>query len=109
MKGVMKGETDSGEMEGEPKEFMMKVVVVGDAKAGKTALLQRGVHDIFTDVYKATIGVDFKLKALTIPPPPAKPTTLLRMQVWDTAGSERFGELSTAYYRAAAVGLVVHK
>ena len=44
--------------------------------------------------YKPTIGVDFALKVINW-----DPHTLIRLQLWDIAGQERFGTMTRVYYR----------
>ena len=91
-----------------PPPSLVKIVLVGDAEVGKSTLLKCFMGGSFSDEYIATIGVDFDSKLHPMPPPPAEPTANLKLQLWDTAGSERFGALTQSYYRGAAVALVVH-
>lgn len=59
---------------------MIKVLVIGDAGVGKTALIARFVDHIFQDNYVSTVGIDFKSKIYTLN------NTRIKMQLWDTAG-----------------------
>ena len=86
------------------KDPEVKVVIVGDAEAGKSALLERIGLDTFRSVYKETIGMDFMRHPM--PPPPAEHTALWSM--WDMGGSEKFDSLAESYCTGANVGLVVH-
>jgi len=53
----------------------------------------RYTHDIFDLDYKATIGVDFEVEKFDILGIP------FTLQMWDTAGSERFQAIAASYYR----------
>jgi small GTP-binding protein len=72
-----------------------KVIIIGDPAVGKTSLVMRYAHDVFDTDYKATIGVDFEVEKFEIL---GLPFTL---QMWDTAGSERFQCIASSYYRGA--------
>ncbi|XP_069038002.1 ras-related protein Rab-36 isoform X2 [Lepisosteus oculatus] len=78
-----------------------KVVVVGDLHVGKTCLINRFCKDVFDRDYKATIGVDFEIERFEIS---GIPYTL---QIWDTAGQEKFKCIASAYYRGAQVIITV--
>jgi small GTP-binding protein len=77
----------------------MKVVLVGDTKVGKTCLLNRLTTGSFRDT-AATIGAAFQTHTL-------QTTTGSRtLQIWDTAGQEKYRSLAPMYYRAAQVALI---
>ncbi|XP_034497911.1 ras-related protein Rab-36 isoform X3 [Ailuropoda melanoleuca] len=74
-----------------------KVVVVGDLYVGKTSLIHRFCKNVFDRDYKATIGVDFEIERFEIAGIPYS------LQIWDTAGQEKFKCIASAYYRGAQV------
>uniref|UniRef100_A0A8I3PGS7 RAB36, member RAS onco family n=2 Tax=Canis lupus familiaris TaxID=9615 RepID=A0A8I3PGS7_CANLF len=74
---------------------LSKVVVVGDLYVGKTSLIHRFCKNVFDRDYKATIGVDFEIERFEIAGIPYS------LQIWDTAGQEKFKCIASAYYRGA--------
>ncbi|KAL7271680.1 hypothetical protein RUND412_005540 [Rhizina undulata] len=84
-------------------EPTIKILLIGPSNSGKTALLLRYVDDLFdTDSATATIGVDFKVKRVSVA---GKPYRLL---LFDTAGQERFRTLTSSYYRNAQGVILVY-
>ncbi|XP_068455891.1 ras-related protein Rab-36 isoform X2 [Clinocottus analis] len=79
------------------RQRMSKVVVVGDLNVGKTCLINRFCKDVFESDYKATIGVDFEIERFEVSGVP------FSLQIWDTAGQEKFKCIASAYYRGAQV------
>eukprot|EP01067_Filipodium_phascolosomae_P001780 Filipodium_phascolosomae@DN2138_c0_g1_i2.p1 len=79
-----------------------KIVMLGDAGVGKTAIVNKFMYHDYLDKYEPTIGIDFFSKNVTL----ASGATV-RLQLWDTAGQERFKSLTSSYIRDAAVALVV--
>ncbi|KAK2957141.1 putative GTP-binding protein ypt3 [Blattamonas nauphoetae] len=92
----------SNDDDGKVIEYLLKVLVVGDLGVGKTSLIQRYVHNIFNREYKATIGVDFAYKLIQI-----SSNKVVRLQLWDIAGQERYGNMTRVYYREAVGAMVV--
>uniref|UniRef100_UPI00358EDE3E ras-related protein Rab-32-like isoform X1 n=1 Tax=Myxine glutinosa TaxID=7769 RepID=UPI00358EDE3E len=86
----------------EKKEYLYKILVIGDLGVGKTSIIKRYVHQLFSQNYRATIGVDFALKVLHW-----DSETTIRLQLWDIAGQERFGNMTRVYYKEAVGALVV--
>ncbi|KAA8572895.1 hypothetical protein EYC84_003455 [Monilinia fructicola] len=81
----------------------LKILLIGPSGAGKSALLIRYCDDQFdSESSTATIGVDFKLKTLSIHGKP------YRLNLLDTAGQERFRTLSNSYYRGAHAVILVY-
>jgi len=46
-------------MEAQQPDLTFKVLLLGDAKAGKSKFLIRYTHNSFSEEYLCTIGVDF--------------------------------------------------
>jgi len=80
----------------------LKILIVGESGVGKSSLLLRFTDDFFDPDIGATIGVDFKVKTLTIDGNKAK------LAIWDTAGQERFRTLTPSYYRGAQGVILVY-
>lgn len=76
-------------------DHLFKVLLVGDSGVGKSCLLMRFTADKFDEAATSTIGVDFRVKYMTLGGKQVK------LAVWDTAGQERFRTLTSSYYRGA--------
>ncbi|KAL7715743.1 Ras-related protein Rab-7b [Entamoeba marina] len=83
------------------KKNLFKIIILGDSSVGKTSLLNQYVTKQFSSQYKATIGADFMTNDITIN------EQEVSLQIWDTAGHERFASFGTAFYRGADVCILV--
>ncbi|KAH8410978.1 hypothetical protein KR222_004518, partial [Zaprionus bogoriensis] len=86
----------------EKREHLYKILVIGELGTGKTSFIKRYVHQFFSQNYRATIGVDFALKVLHW-----DANTIVRLQLWDIAGQERFGNMTRVYYKEAVGAFIV--
>lgn len=85
-----------------PYDYIFKILIVGDSGVGKSALLARFADDQFSESFIATIGVDFKIRTISIGGKNVK------LQIWDTAGQERFRSITNSYYRGCCAAIVVY-
>ncbi|KAL9647278.1 hypothetical protein ABK040_012629 [Willaertia magna] len=79
----------------------IKALLIGESGVGKTALLLKYVEDKFEESLLSTIGVDFKEKVLVIN------DKLIKLQIFDTAGQERYRTITNSYYRGVSLIIVV--
>jgi Ras-related protein Rab-1A len=78
---------------GDTSDFKFKLVTVGDSGVGKSCLLTRFVSDFYSDFHVSTIGVDFKTVVTMVK------GKLVKLQLCDTSGQERFSGVTGNYYR----------
>lgn len=64
-------------------EPTFKVVLVGDAKVGKSSILSRWIHDVFYETYESTVSPEFSSKAVRVD------GQVYRLQVWDIGFAEQ--------------------
>jgi len=79
-----------------------KIILVGDAGVGKTAIINRIVNNEFSDVYEMSIGVDFVSKNIRYR------GQNIKLQIWDTAGQEKYKGLIPSYIRNSSIVFVVY-
>ncbi|KAK8894612.1 hypothetical protein M9Y10_023049 [Tritrichomonas musculus] len=77
------------------KNPLFKFIIIGESSVGKTCIIMRYTEDRFTDSFLTTVGVDFKVKEVSVD------GQLVKLQVWDTAGQEQFHTITKSYFRGA--------
>ncbi|KAM6919880.1 ras-related protein Rab-8A-like [Lycodopsis pacificus] len=81
-------------------DYLFKLLLLGDSGVGKTCVLFRFIEDAFNSTFIGTVGLDFKIRTIELD------GKKIKLQMWDTAGPERFRTITTAYYRGA-VGIML--
>eukprot|EP01119_Soliformovum_irregulare_P009146 TRINITY_DN22308_c0_g1_i1.p1 TRINITY_DN22308_c0_g1~~TRINITY_DN22308_c0_g1_i1.p1 ORF type:complete len:202 (-),score=37.38 TRINITY_DN22308_c0_g1_i1:89-694(-) len=76
-------------------DYIFKILLVGDSGTGKSSLMERYCDDSFSENFRVTIGVDFKFKEMR------QDDKDIKLQIWDTAGHEKFRTITSSFYRGA--------
>ena len=79
-----------------------KLVVVGDVSVGKSAIINSLLGQKFKENYEASVGVDFFSKTIKFK------GKSLKLQIWDSAGQEKYKSLIPSYVRGSAAIFVVY-
>ena len=74
-------------------EINIKLILVGDSEVGKSTILLNYTENYFCEEIVATIGLENKVKTINIHGLKAK------LQIWDTAGQEKFSSLTKGFFR----------
>ena len=69
---------------------------------GKSCVILRYVEGEFPGNIMSSIGVDFKTKQIDLE------DRLIKMQIWDTAGHEKFRTITTSYYKSAHAIIILY-
>jgi small GTP-binding protein len=72
-----------------------KVCMLGASAVGKTSLVARFVHSIFSEKYLTTVGVKIDQKQIAVD---GDDVTLM---LWDMQGEDRFQKVQMSYLRGA--------
>ena len=80
----------------ELNESVYKVLLLGDSSVGKTCFLMKYTDEAFQETHMATIGLDYRLKSMKL-----KNGKTVKIQIWDTAGQDRFRSITKNYYKGS--------
>jgi transport family protein 27 len=89
-----------------PLLLRCKVIVIGDAAVGKSAIVQmfhsKGTH--YPKQYAMTTGCDFVMKEIKIP----DTSTTVELHIYDCSGQVVFKELVSEYWKNANMVMLVY-
>ena len=83
-------------------DFHYKILILGESQVGKTSLLLRYTDDIFRENMLPTFGLDVRYKYVQ------KDNIYIRLDLWDTAGQEKFRSITPNYYKGSHGILLVY-
>ena len=101
-------------------DYLAKIILLGPSGCGKSCILHRFVKDecmlkvpqslpanfLGRILTSQTIGVEFASKIVKVGTGSRRKR--IKLQLWDTAGTERFRSVSRSYYRGAAGAVLVY-
>ncbi|KIL88094.1 beta-mannosidase [Fusarium avenaceum] len=87
-------------------DYLAKIILLGPSGTGKSCLLHRFVKNEWRVLSSQTIGVEFATKIIKVGTGSRRKR--IKLQLWDTAGTERFRSVSRSYYRGAAGAILVY-
>ncbi len=79
----------------------IKVIILGDSYVGKSSIINRLINNKFTDLPN-TLSIEYHTYITSVN------DFILRMQLWDTAGQEKFNSLISNYYKGTEVAIFVY-
>jgi small GTP-binding protein len=87
--------------EDEAFDYINKIIIIGDSGVGKSNILIRYSEDKFVENYMMTIGINYRYKVAVID------GIRIKLQVWDTAGQDKYKTITQNYYRNSDGVLIV--
>lgn len=81
-------------------EGEVKVVLVGESNVGKTCIVRRLTSGVFDEVATPTLGAGYATKDVHVN------ETAVELQIWDTAGTEKYKGMAPMFYREAKAALL---
>ena len=79
-----------------------KIVLVGESGTGKTCIIDRYIYDRFKPNQQSTAS-NYVCKIISL-----KNDKKIRLDIWDTAGQEKFRSLNKFFYKDATIAIMVY-
>jgi small GTP-binding protein len=80
----------------------VKLVLVGNTSVGKTSIVRTAITGSFVSDSASTLGASYSTKSFQIE------GRTVRLQIWDTAGQEKYRGMTPMYYHNAHIAVVVY-
>lgn len=76
-------------------DYLFKILLIGNVSVGKSSIFAKFTDNKYSELCIPTIGVDFKIKRFKLN------NKNIKLQIWDTAGQDRFKSVTSSYYRGS--------
>ena len=80
----------------------IKIIILGDANVGKTSIVRCLSNDPYSNYQRKSLGLEHYNYFIRIN------SIVIRMQIWDTAGQEKFDSITSNYYKNTDVAIFVY-
>ena len=80
-----------------------KVVLVGESGVGKTSIITQFIDQTFQEDQQSTTGGTFSTKSVI-----CEGGKILKFEIWDRAGQEKYRSLTTMFYKDANAAVMVY-
>ena len=97
---------DDDDYDGEGEdEKACKVVLLGEAGVGKKSIISRFIHNKFEENLETTTGASYAGKNMIFKD---YHNTVVKFEIWDTAGQEKYRSLTQIFYKDASIAILVY-
>ena len=100
-------EEDWGEIKILPDDFpkndlSFKILIIGNSNVGKSCISIKATKNVFEKEHLPTIGFELFCFNILIK------NKIIKLQIWDTCGSENYRSITTNYYRNSSLAIIVY-
>ena len=88
---------------GENSNDTCKILLIGESGVGKTSIISQYVEETFKEDQETSAGASFSTKKLEL-----KNGNLVTLEIWDTAGQEKFRALTQLFYKESSAAILVY-
>ena len=83
-------------------DISIKIILLGDSNVGKTSIVHCLNNETYNNYQRKSLGLEHYNYVIKIN------NVIIRMQIWDTVGQEKFDSLTTNYYKNTGVAIFVY-
>ena len=83
-------------------EMGIKVTLIGESSVGKTSIINRYTKNSFTNEMESTLGANYSQKKIILN------GKKIRMDLWDTAGQEKYRAIGRHFYKESYIVCLVY-
>jgi len=80
----------------------IKVTLIGESSVGKTSIINRYTKNSFTNEMESTLGANYSQKKIMLH------GKKIRMDLWDTAGQEKYRAIGRHFYKESYIVCLVY-